>query len=132
MLVNKGFKFRAYPEGDQHAVLASWFGCERVISNLAIEQRRMFGRKGRNITYAMQAADLPVMRAEFSWMKDCPNQILQQGLKTVDRSFVNFFEGRANYPRPRKKYERDSVRFPALEQRKVLKKKGKVVLDASG
>ena len=132
MLVNKGFRFRIYPQEPQRMMFAAWFGCDRFVGNLAIDQRRTFSRKGRNITYAMQAAELPALRAEFPWLAECPNQVLQQSLRAVDRAFVNFFEGRGAYPRKRKKFERDSVRFPALEQRQRLKKNGEVVLDEQG
>ena len=132
MLVNKGFRFRVYPDPTQRETLAAWFGCERFVANLAIDQRRMFSRRGRNITYNMQAAELPAMRAEFPWLGECPNQILQQSLRNVDRAYSNFFSGLAAYPRKRRKYERDSFRFPALEQRQVMKRKGEVVLDADG
>jgi putative transposase len=92
----------------------------------------MFSRKGRSITYAMQAADLPELRTLYPWLANVPNQILQQALKNVEKAFQNFFEGRAFYPKTRGKYERDSCRFPALEQRQIMKRNGAVVLDASG
>jgi putative transposase len=132
MLFHKGFKYRIYPDDIQCQDFGKWFGCTRVVGNLAIDQHGMFSRKGRNITYNMQAADLPALRAEFPWLAECPNQILQQELIDVAKARTNFFEGRAAYPRKRKKYEKDSFRFPALEQRQVVKKNGVAVKDADG
>jgi len=65
-------------------------------------------------------------------MKECPNQILRQKLKDVNRAYSNFFEGLTAYPRSQTKYEGDSCRFPALEQRQVLKQDGKPLLDEKG
>jgi len=65
MMMHKAFRFRIYPDDHACQTLAGWFGCVRLVGNLAKEQRRMFSRKDRNITYAMQCAELPAMRAEF-------------------------------------------------------------------
>ena len=101
MLVNRGFKSRAYPTEAQRQVLAEWFGCKRFVSNLAIDQRSMFSRRGRSISYNMQATDLPMLRAELEWLKACPAQILQQALGDVDKAYQRFFEGKGGYPRKR-------------------------------
>lgn len=49
----------------------------------------------------MQVADPPALRAELPSLAECPNQILQQSLRDVDRAFRNLFEGRAGYPKKR-------------------------------
>ncbi len=132
MLCNKGFKYRAYPAETQRPTLAEWFGCTRFVGNLGIEQRSKFSRRGRSITCAMQMADLPELRAELPWLKECPNQILQQALNDVDKAYGRFFAGLGGYPQRKGKYDGDSFRFPALEQRQVIKKKGVVVVDENG
>jgi len=132
VFVNKGFKYRAYPNDVQRQPLAEWFGCVRLTTSLAIDQRSMFSRRGRNISCKMQMADLPALRAEYPWLAECPNQILQQALNDVDKAYKRFFEGTSGYPRKKGKYDGDSFRFPALVQRQVIKKNGEVVLGADG
>jgi putative transposase len=124
MIIRQGFKFRLYPEPQQRRVLACWWGGKRYVANLALEQRRAFSRRGRSLGYTKQAGDLKALRAELPWLAEVPNQILQQGLVDLDRAFQNFFQGRAKYPKPLRKYENDSVRFPAVEQRQVKCQKG--------
>ena len=124
MIIRQGFKFRIYPEPQQRRILACWWGGKRFVSNRALEERRSFSQNGRSLGYTKQAGDLKALRAELSWLAEVPAQLLQQGLVDLDRAFHNFFEGRAKYPKPLRKYEDDSVRFPALEQRQVKYQKG--------
>jgi putative transposase len=124
MIIRQGFKFRFYPEPQQRRVLACWWGGKRFVSNRALEERRSFSQSGRSLGYTKQAGDLKALRVELPWLADVPAQLLQQGLVDLDRAFQNFFEGRAKYPKPLRKYEDDSVRFPALEQRQVKYQKG--------
>ena len=46
------------------------------------------------------------------FLKECHSQVLQQSLKDLDRAYTNFFEKRANFPKYRKKFRHDSIRFP--------------------
>ena len=45
-------------------------------------------------------------------MEECHSQVLQQSLKDLDRAYTNFFEKRAGFPKYKKKYQHDSIRFP--------------------
>lgn len=114
MLIHKGFRYRAYPSPAAQAMLARWFGCARVVHNLGLDQHRMFSRKGRSFGYTKQTADLPTLKAEFPWLAECFSQCLQQALKDLDHAFQCFFTGQGGYPRPWKKFEDDSLRFPQM------------------
>ena len=128
MIVHMGAKYRAYPQSDLRSLAGRMFGCCRVAHNVARDQRRMFGRKGRNLGYAAQTQELPALKAEFSWMKDCYSQCLQQALRDLDDAYQRFFKGQGGYPKPWKKYEDDSLRFPQIRQVKqeVDKETGEV------
>jgi putative transposase len=132
MLENQGFKYRAYPTETQQSTLAKWFGCKRFVGNLAIEQRSTFSRRGRSITCAMQMTDLPKLRADLPWLEECPAQILQQALNDIDKAYDRFFQGLGGYPKRKGKYNRNSFRFPTLEQRCIVKKKNEIVVDENG
>jgi len=43
------------------------------------------------------------MKEMFPWMGLVPSQVLQQTLMDLDRAYVNFFEGRGQYPRFKRK-----------------------------
>src|SRR5688572_24628269 len=114
MLINKGTRFRLYPTEPQRTTFARVCGSCRYVRNLALEQRRMFARKGRPIGYTAQANDLPELRQELDWLREVPNQCLQQALVDLNTAFQRFFNGEAGYPQFHKRFEHDSFRFPAL------------------
>ena len=104
--------YRLYPTPEQASVLSAWVGAVRVVYNLALQQRRIWSRPGRRITYYMQANELPALRAEVDWIKAVPSQPLQQALKDLDQSFQRFFDGVSNFPTNRVLGKNDSMRFP--------------------
>ncbi|WP_417154787.1 RNA-guided endonuclease InsQ/TnpB family protein, partial [Parasutterella excrementihominis] len=52
------------------------------------------------------------MEKEKSFLKECHSQVLQQSLKDLDQAYTNFFRKRANFPKYKKKFRNDSIRFP--------------------
>ena len=63
--------------------------------------------------------DLPALKREFAFFKEVPAQCLQQALKDVEKAFQNFFDGRAGFPKPARKCDRRSCRFPDPKQFEV-------------
>jgi putative transposase len=112
MKLRKAYQFRIYPNEKQRQALVQAFGCCRLVYNLALEQRSSFGRKGRNITCISATNELPALKETAPFLNEAPSQCLQQALRHLDRGFINFFEGRAGYPKPRQKYVDDSCSFP--------------------
>ncbi|MGM0915928.1 MAG: RNA-guided endonuclease InsQ/TnpB family protein, partial [Pseudomonadota bacterium] len=53
------------------------------------------------------------------WLKDGPIHPLQQSLKDLDRAYANFFAKRADFPRFKRKGQRDSFRYPDPKQVKL-------------
>ena len=46
------------------------------------------------------------------FLKKCHSQVLQQSLKDLELAYINFFEKRSNFPKYKKKFRHDSIRFP--------------------
>ena len=65
-----------------------------------------------SVGYYAQAGELTDLKAAYPWVAEAPSHCLQQTLMDLDRAFQNFFAGRASYPTFRKKFQRDSFRFP--------------------
>jgi len=119
MIERKAYRYRLYPDADQLSLMARTAGCCRVVYNLALERRRVFGRPGRRIGYVSQAAELAALKHEAPWLKEVPHHCLQQALRDLDRAFQNFFAGRASYPKPRKRFDNDAFRFPDPKQFRI-------------
>ena len=63
MIVRKGLKYRVYATPEQEAYLPRISGCVRLVFNLALQQREMFGRPGRSFRYEGQRAELKQLKA---------------------------------------------------------------------
>ncbi|MGO9132433.1 MAG: RNA-guided endonuclease InsQ/TnpB family protein [Methylovirgula sp.] len=113
-MIRRGFKYRLYPTAEQETNFKQIAGICRAIYNAALFQRQHFGRRGKT-SYASQCRELTQLRAEFDWIKACPQTAQQQALKDLDQAFQNFFAGRAKYPTPRKKGRNESFRFHGRE-----------------
>jgi putative transposase len=110
VILRRAYKFRAYPDPAMAEALTRAIGCTRLVYNLALAQRRMFGRRGRRLD---PSAELTALKREFPFFAtDAFSQSLQQALHDLDRAYKAFFEGRAGYPTPRRKFVHDSMRFP--------------------
>ncbi|WP_404295339.1 RNA-guided endonuclease InsQ/TnpB family protein (plasmid) [Microvirga sp. RSM25] len=112
MKIRKAYRFRVYPTPEQVVQLSMTVGCCRLVYNLALEQRRLFSRNGRNLNYYTGADELPELKKEFPFFADAPSQCLQQALRDLEDAFQRFFRKDAGYPKPRRKFVHESCRFP--------------------
>jgi len=112
MLTRHALRLRLYPDEAQAVLLERIAGCCRALYNIAREQRRWFARPGRAIAYRRQAAELGALKAQFPWFEEAPYHCLQQALVDLERAYENFWAGRAGAPKPRKRGQDDSFRFP--------------------
>lgn len=64
------------------------------------------------------------MKEVALFLKAVPSHCLQQALADLDAAYRNFFEGRTGYPRPRRRYEHDSFRFPDRRQIRLDSRRG--------
>lgn len=106
-------KQRAYPaEGEQRQMLDVHFGQARFVFNLGLEQRRMLDRsvrsRGVRLSINGQMRQLTDARKEFDWLRDGSTVVQQGALRDLDRAFQNFFEGRAKFPRFRRRDAKQS------------------------
>lgn len=112
MLARQAIRIRLLPDAQQCALMERIAGCCRAISNLALDQRRWFARPGRSICYASQAAEIGALKEAFPWFSEAPYHCLQQALVDLETAYKNFWSGRASAPKPRKRGQDDSFRFP--------------------
>ncbi len=113
-MIRKAFKYRIYPNSDQQAKLAVQFGCARFVYNHYRAVREGFYYDtGTGLNYNDCATDLSdILKVDYPWLKEADSQTLQQALKDLDRAYANFFEGRADYPNFKRKFDKQSIRYP--------------------
>ncbi len=107
------FRYRLYPDEETEERLRDTLSlcCYLYNSSLA-ERKRWYQETGRGLHYGEQANALPAFKKANPAFSDVHSQVLQNVLKRLERSFENFFEGRARYPRPKKESRWRSLTYP--------------------
>ena len=108
----RAYKYRFYPTDEQKKILAQTFGCTRFVYNWGLSTRKIaYFQHGQSLYYNDLAAMLPNLKQQYPWLADVSSVPLQQALRHLDRAFVNFFEGRADYPVFKKKHKEQSATY---------------------
>lgn len=101
-------------------MLLRFAGARRFVFNRGLDQRqKAYEATGKSPSYFEQNKELTLLKEtkETSWLKEIHSQVLQQGLKDLDRAFQNFFvrvrKGvKPGFPKFKKKGMNESFRFP--------------------
>lgn len=115
MLKRQAFKFQLRPNGQQKRDMQCFAGACRFVFNRALafqNENREAGNK--YIPYTKMTSWLIEWKSVpgTAWLKETPSQPLQQSLKDLERSYKNFFQKRAAFPRFKKRGKSDSFRYP--------------------
>ena len=104
--MQKGVKFRIYPNKEQRNLINQTFGCCRLVYNMGLDMRNKAFENGEKVNYSKTSAILTELKRsdEFSFLRDADSVALQQSLRDLDCSFKNFFEKRTKHPRFKSKH----------------------------
>lgn len=104
--MNKGIKFRAYPNKEQQNLINQTLGCCRLIYNKGLAMRNDAYSDDKKIGYTQTSAMLTDLKKqdEYAFLKVVDSIALQQSLRDLDRGFKNFFEKRARHPQFKSKH----------------------------
>ena len=104
--MNKGVRFRAYPNKQQQNLINQTLGCCRLIYNKGLAMHNNAYSSGEKIGYNQTSAMLTELKRsdDFAFLKDVDSIALQQSLRNLDRGFKNFFEKRARHPQFKSKH----------------------------
>jgi putative transposase len=117
MKQKRAYKYRFYPTEEQKQVLASTFGCCRYVYNWALRKKTdAYYEHQERLYYKDLSAALTELKKqeEYTWLNDVASVPLQQSLRHLDRAFLNFFEGRAEYPTFKKKKNIQSATYVGM------------------
>lgn len=98
--MQKGIKFRLYPNKEQQKLINQTLGCCRLIYNKGLAMRNDAYEHGDKISYTQTSAMLTALKncEDFAFLKLVDSIALQQSLRDLDRGFVNFFQKRSAHP----------------------------------
>ena len=104
--MDKGIKFRIYPNKEQQNLINQTLGCCRLVYNIGLAMRNKAFENGEKVNYAKTCAMLTELKRsdEFSFLRNADSVALQQSLRDLDQGFVNFFQKRARHPRFKSKH----------------------------
>ena len=104
--MQKGVKFRAYPNKQQQNLINQTLGCCRLIYNKGLAMRNVAFENGQKIGYNQTSSMLTDLKKQddFAFLKEVDSIALQQSLRDLDRGFKNFFEKRARHPQFKSKH----------------------------
>ena len=114
MRQNRAYRYRCYPTPEQASMLARTFGCARFVYNWALRLRTdAYYERHQRISYADTSAALTMLKREPQtvWLNDVSSVPMQQALRHLERTFRNFFEGRARYPAFHKKHGQQAAEY---------------------
>jgi len=131
----QAFKFELMPTGEQARKMRQFSGACRFVYNkalaLQVENREAGGKFigkfaiGKHLTEWRNNADTP-------WLADAPRHALMMAMQDCDRAFQNFFAKRADFPRFKRKGERDGFQFPDKNQIAVDCNNGRIKVPKLG
>lgn len=100
----KAFKYRISPTALQAELINKHIGCARFVYNnaLAFKQSEYAKDKTSHSWYSL-VKRLPDLKKENEWLKEVNSQSLQQSIVNMNTAFENFFKGRADFPKFKKK-----------------------------
>ena len=106
--MQKGIKFRIYPNKEQQNIIHQTLGCCRLIYNKGLAMRNEAYEKGDKVGYSQTSAMPTGLKKsdDFAFLKVVDSIALQQSLRDLDRGFVNFFQKRASHPTFKSKHNR--------------------------
>ena len=111
----RAYHFELIPNQEQKVLLDKHFGCIRYVFNHFLNERKeqyQINKKSDN--YYVQAAALTELKKkeETAWLKEVNSQSLQFSLKCLDSAYVNFFAGRAKFPKFKSKKNKNTFTVP--------------------
>ena len=123
------------PTGEQERQMRRFAGACRFVFNKALAlQKERYTQGEKKLGYTGLCKELTAWRngSETPWLKDAPVHPLQQALKDLERAYANFFAKRADFPRFKKKGQRDSFRYPDPKQIKLDQGNSRIFLPKLG
>ena len=126
--MNKGVKFRAYPNKEQQNLINRTFGCCRLVYNKGLAMRNEAYSNGEKIGYYKTCTAITSLKkqADFAFLKDVDSVALQQSLMDLDRGFQNFFKKNTKYPQFKSKHNNRRL-YRTLNQNNSIRIVGKCI-----
>ncbi len=104
-MIQKGFKYRIYPNKEQTVFLEKHFGSTRFVYNWGLATKtKHYETTKKSISWVELNNKLPELKNEFPWLNEINSQSLQMEIRNLDVAFKNFFRNKKGFPKFKKKH----------------------------
>lgn len=99
MIINKGYKYRIYPNDKQIQIMNQCFGNARFVYNYFLNlKEEEYKRNNKTLSAYETMKLLTSLKKELPWLKSSDSMSLQEVLKDLDRAYKAFFKGNSKHP----------------------------------
>ena len=105
--MNKGYKFRIYPNAEQRILFAKTFGCVRFVYNRMLADK--FAKK-KSVTPAKY-------KEEFEWLREVDSLALCNAQLNLNKAFENHRKNAKHFGKPRFKSKKNRQSYSTNNQR---------------
>ncbi|NJN60905.1 MAG: IS200/IS605 family element transposase accessory protein TnpB [Coleofasciculaceae cyanobacterium RL_1_1] len=113
-MTQAAYQYRFYPTPEQENLLRRTLGCTCLVYNRALAMRiEAWKERHEKLNYTHTSTLLTQWKRqeELNFLNEVSCVPLQQGLRHLQKAFINFFAGRARYPRFKRKANGGSAEF---------------------
>ena len=115
--MKRAYKYKIKPTMKQQHQLLRAFGCARFIYNWGLDKKtKAWTNEHKSISYFELAKELTQLKQteEHKWLKNVPNECLQQSLRNLDNAYTQFFKAKKGFPKFKsKKHAKDTAKYLA-------------------
>ena len=115
--MKRAYKYKIKPTVKQQIQLSKTFGCARFIYNWGLDiKTKTWTNEHKSVSYFELAHELTALKQtdEYAWLKEVPNECLQQSLRNLDNAYTQFFKAKKGFPNKKsKKLSKDTAKFIA-------------------
>jgi len=108
ILINRGYKYRIYPNKEQEILIQKTIGCARFIYNKMLENRITTYEKCKDkMELKKQKHRTPASyKEEYPWLREVDSLALANSQMDLDKAYKNFFrDPKVGYPKYKSKHK---------------------------
>lgn len=127
--MNKAYKFRIYPTGEQKVLFAKTFGCVRFIYNKMLSDKiNYYEKTGKTLR------NTPAQyKSEFEWLKEVDSLALANAQLNLEKAFRNFFRTpKVGFPKFKSKHKHRNTYTTNNQNGTIAIDKGYIRLPKTG
>jgi len=124
----RAIKLKFYPTLRQRRQLSKEFGHSRFIYNWFLRAKsELYKDEGQNISRFEMEGVLTQLKKELPWLSQASSTCLNETIEDLDAAFKAFFKKNAKYPKPKKRHQKQSVRYTLNKRQTTAFEDGKIL-----